>query len=215
MKLYMIIDAVLAIAILCIFTLPVAAGLSTPTGIFGYVKLDGYPAGGAIVVLSGGQSATADSNGYFIFSSGVENGSTYTITASYNDLSTASTFTAHGDRMQIDLNISTLTTAHTSGTASYAVQPSPDSKTESNTNETPNDTSIDKQQVNGEPTVQVQEANGNESSGHSLSASEEENSGEEEGTNISGYLSPIQFFAGLAILGVLAGIGYYLLWRER
>jgi hypothetical protein len=210
MKIYRLIDAILTILVLCLFTIPIVTGFSTPTGIFGYVKMDGSPIGGAAVTLSDGQSATTDASGYYIFASGVDNGSSYTITATSNGLSTSNTFTAHGDRMQIDLSLSSPAPTHTGDTIAYAGQPTPTSNAEPSTNETSSQTSVDKQSVTEQSSAQEPIESSEGSSIHDMQGESEESS-----LHVNGFLNLFQFVAGLIILGALSGIGYYILWRAR
>lgn len=216
MKAYRLFNAALAIVVLCLLAMPVAAQLTTPTGVFGYVKMDGSLVGGATVTLSDGQSATTDDSGYYNFVGSVNNGSKYSITASYNGQSTSTTFMAHGDRMQMDLSISTPTPARTGGTIAYAGQPTPDPNVVLIANETSNNTSVNDHPITGEPPTQDQSLTGAGSSGNDVQTSGGgEHRVEEASLNESGNLNLFQLVAGLAILGALAGIGYYLLLRER
>ncbi len=95
----------LLMMVLLVSVIPVSSQ-SIPCVVLGYVKLDGSPIGGATVSLNDGQSTTSDSSGFYQFA--VNNGSSYTATASYNGHSTSSSFTAMGANVHVNLGISSV-----------------------------------------------------------------------------------------------------------
>lgn len=100
------------LAIIVISVLPFSAVMqSIPCTVIGHVTADGSMVSGALVSLNDGQSGTTDGNGYFQFT--VSNGSSYTISASYNGHSASKAFTAIGAQVQVDININTAPTPTT------------------------------------------------------------------------------------------------------
>jgi Zn-dependent protease len=94
--------AILAIVVLSALPFP-GVMQSIPCTVTGHATVGGSVASGVTVSLSDGQSKTADSNGYFQFT--VNNGSPYTLTASYGGHSASKGFTATGALMQVDINV--------------------------------------------------------------------------------------------------------------
>ncbi len=94
----------------------VSFALSTPVGVYGHVTVNGAATSGVAVSLSGGQSTSTDGSGFYQF--GINSGSSYTVTASYNGHSASKSFTANGDT-QVDLNI-----AYTTSTPTATPSPS-------------------------------------------------------------------------------------------
>ncbi len=190
MRTYRFTEATLAILLLSLLAMPACAALTTPTGIYGYVTLDGLPASGAAVSLSDGQMATTNSAGYYDFTSGVNNGSAYHITASLNGYDTTTQFTAKGKMMEIDLSISTRVNRVTTG-ITYYVTSGPISTP------VPTESPTIVPVITKEPQPTPYEIEDTVDMGH-----ETETTG-----------NPIQLLAGLALLIGLSIIGYYILLK--
>ncbi len=189
MKTYRLPEAVLTMLVLSLLAIPAMATVATPTAVYGYITFEGAPAGGASVSLSDGQTATANNAGYYYFP--VNNGSNYHITASFNGSSTSTSFTARGDRMEIDLKITT-PSVKTTGLGMTYFNPS-----------TPTPTSA----PTVSPTLSPVISTGPQPTSYSAAdpidmAQAAETSG-----------NPLQLLEGLVLLLCLAIIGYYLLLK--